>query len=163
MSQRQQVRLLFFLSLVLVSGVGWRWWLVAGPGRSSLEWIGAPLITRVQAAKLPSNTEKDQKASQETEAAAEESVGQRVAETHDSEKASSEPTPVLTVLDLNTATQKELEQLPGIGPVLARSILKERAKRGRFASVEDLLSVKGIGPARYARIAPLVSVIVSTP
>ncbi len=62
--------------------------------------------------------------------------------------------PVL--LDLNSAGPEELMQLPGIGPVLAEAILAERARRGRFTAVSDLLSVKGIGQARLERIAPYV-------
>jgi competence protein ComEA len=59
-------------------------------------------------------------------------------------------------LDLNRATQQQLESLPGIGPVLAKAILDHRAKIGRFASVEQLLDVSGIGPTTLARLRPLV-------
>lgn len=49
-------------------------------------------------------------------------------------------------LDLNRAHPKELEQITGIGPSLARRIIEERARRGGFTSVDDLLDVPGIGP-----------------
>ncbi len=50
-------------------------------------------------------------------------------------------------LDLNTASQAELEALPGIGPALAKAILAERAAGGPFRSLEDLgRRVRGIGP-----------------
>lgn len=49
-------------------------------------------------------------------------------------------------IDLNRAHPKELEQITGIGPALARRIVDARGRRGRFSSMEDLLEIKGIGP-----------------
>lgn len=53
---------------------------------------------------------------------------------------------------LNSASSAELEQLPGIGPALAKRILEERARQGRFATPEDLLAVKGIGEKKLKTI-----------
>ncbi|HXY92421.1 MAG TPA: helix-hairpin-helix domain-containing protein, partial [Acidimicrobiia bacterium] len=61
-------------------------------------------------------------------------------------------------LDLNTATEAQLEGLPGIGPTFAQAIIAERERRGGFRSVNDLRSVHGIGDKRFAQIAPLVTV-----
>lgn len=61
-------------------------------------------------------------------------------------------------LNLNTATQAQLEELPGIGPTYAQSIIAERQRRGGFTSVNDLRSVRGIGDKRFAELAPLVTV-----
>ncbi len=62
-------------------------------------------------------------------------------------------------LDLNTATEADLDALPGIGPATAKAIVEERSRRGgRFASVDDLLSVRGIGPAKLDQLRPLVTV-----
>jgi competence protein ComEA len=61
-------------------------------------------------------------------------------------------------VNLNTATQAQLEELPGIGPTYAQAILAERQRRGRFASVNDLRTVHGIGEKRFAELAPLVTV-----
>ena len=61
-------------------------------------------------------------------------------------------------VDLNTATQAQLEELPGIGPTYAQSIIAERQRRGGFTSVNDLRSVRGIGDKRFAELAPLVTV-----
>jgi competence protein ComEA len=61
-------------------------------------------------------------------------------------------------LDLNTATLEQLDALPGVGPATAQAIVDEREKRGRFASVEDLLDVRGIGPAKLDAMRDLVTV-----
>jgi len=60
-------------------------------------------------------------------------------------------------LDLNTATQQQLDELPGVGPATAAAILAERKSRGRFASVDDLLDVRGIGTAKLEEIRGLVT------
>jgi competence protein ComEA len=61
-------------------------------------------------------------------------------------------------VNLNTATQAQLEELPGIGPTYAEAIIAERQRRGGFTSVNDLRSVHGIGDKRFAELAPLVTV-----
>lgn len=61
-------------------------------------------------------------------------------------------------LDLNSADAHALDALPGIGPVLAERILRERRRLGGFRSAEELLSVPGIGPRLYERISPRVRV-----
>jgi competence protein ComEA len=60
--------------------------------------------------------------------------------------------------NLNTASQAELETLPGIGPVLAQAIIAERERRGGFRSVNELRDVRGIGDARFAELESLVTV-----
>lgn len=54
--------------------------------------------------------------------------------------------PRSSVVDLNRALPKELEQITGIGPELARRIVDARTRRGGFDSIDDLLEVPGIGP-----------------
>ncbi|MBF6164766.1 helix-hairpin-helix domain-containing protein [Streptomyces gardneri] len=61
-------------------------------------------------------------------------------------------------IDLNTASEAELDGLPGVGPVTARAIVSWRTTNGRFSSVEQLGEVDGIGPARLARLRDLVRV-----
>lgn len=61
-----------------------------------------------------------------------------------------------TRLDLNTASEVELNALPGIGPALAERIAADREARGPFESVADLARVHGIGPKLIERIAPHV-------
>lgn len=62
------------------------------------------------------------------------------------------------VVDLNRADATALETLPGIGPALAARIIAWRAEHGRFASVEDLLDVSGIGDAKFADLRDRVRV-----
>ena len=62
------------------------------------------------------------------------------------------------MIDLNTATLSQLDTLPGVGPVTAQAILDYRTKHGRFAKVEELQEVDGIGTKTYAQIAPHVRV-----
>ena len=61
-------------------------------------------------------------------------------------------------VDLNRATQAELEVLPGVGPKMAERILAYRAENGGFKSVDQLDEVKGIGEKRMATLKPLVKV-----
>ncbi len=61
-------------------------------------------------------------------------------------------------LNLNTATEAELEQLPGIGPSLAQAILAARTRTGGFRSVNELREVRGIGERRFADLKSLVTV-----
>jgi competence protein ComEA len=62
------------------------------------------------------------------------------------------------VVDLNAATAADLESLPGVGPATASAILAHRDQHGPFSSVDDLIEVRGIGPAKLEAIRPLVSV-----
>lgn len=62
------------------------------------------------------------------------------------------------LVDLNTATSADLQDLPGIGPVLAERIVAWRTENGRFASVDQLREVGGIGEAKYADLEGKVTV-----
>ncbi|RED64297.1 ComEA family DNA-binding protein [Cohnella phaseoli] len=61
-------------------------------------------------------------------------------------------------LDLNRATEADLDALPGIGPSKAKAILAHRDKIGGFRRVEQLLDVKGIGPKVFEHLSGLVHV-----
>ena len=58
------------------------------------------------------------------------------------------------VVNLNTASSAELQLLPGVGEVRAVAIVAMRKQRGGFKQIEDLLEVKGIGPAMLKRLRP---------
>ena len=57
-------------------------------------------------------------------------------------------------VDVNRATASELEALPGIGPVLAAKIVAKRDSLRGFGTLDDLLKVRGIGPATLERLKP---------
>ena len=67
-------------------------------------------------------------------------------------------TGVTALGDINQATVADLDRLPGIGPSTARAIVDHRTRNGPFASVDDLLAVRGIGPAKLAELRALVRV-----
>jgi len=66
-------------------------------------------------------------------------------------------------LDLNRASQDDLERLPGIGPGLAARIVDSRTRRGTFDSVDDLRRVRGIGDTTLARLRPLLAIAPAPP
>ncbi|MFC5825449.1 ComEA family DNA-binding protein [Nonomuraea insulae] len=66
--------------------------------------------------------------------------------------------PATTILDLNSATPDQLEQLPGVGEVLAARIAEYRTTRGGFTTVDQLREVSGIGPRKFEEIKPKVRI-----
>lgn len=65
------------------------------------------------------------------------------------------------LIDINRATAKEFERLPGIGPQLAGRIVAYREKHGAFKRVDDITKVRGIGPKTLDRLRPHLTM--STP
>ena len=63
-----------------------------------------------------------------------------------------------TPIDLNAATEEQLDALPGVGPVTAAAIVAWRTSNGAFSSVDQLGDVDGIGPARLEKLRALVHV-----
>ncbi len=61
------------------------------------------------------------------------------------------------LIDINTATLEELTSLPGIGPKIAASIIKDREARGPFQTLNDLTRVKGIGDKKLKTLSPFLS------
>ena len=62
------------------------------------------------------------------------------------------------LIDINPASQSELETLPGIGPTTAQKIIEYRQQNGAFVSTEELINVSGIGPGLYERVKDLITV-----
>lgn len=63
-----------------------------------------------------------------------------------------------SLININTATQVELESLPGIGPVRAQAILQYRQEHGPFHDISDLQDISGIGPATFEQLKGLITV-----
>lgn len=61
-------------------------------------------------------------------------------------------------VNLNLATQAQLEELPGVGPVLAQRIITHRQTKGRFTSPRQLLEVSGFGPKKYESVKDQITV-----
>jgi len=61
-------------------------------------------------------------------------------------------------IDLNVANEKELEELPGVGPTTAKAIIQFREKSGRFRRVEDLLVIRGISETKLQKMRPYLTV-----
>jgi len=63
-----------------------------------------------------------------------------------------------TLVNINTATVDELTSLPGVGPATAARIVEYREKNGGFKKVEDLMNVRGIGEKTFLKLKPLITV-----
>ncbi len=61
-------------------------------------------------------------------------------------------------ININNATQTELETIPGIGPSTALKIIEYRTKNGKFKTIEDIKNVSGIGEAKYEAIKDYICV-----
>lgn len=63
-----------------------------------------------------------------------------------------------TKININTATQTELETLPGIGPSIALKIINYRKDNGKFKNIDDIKNVSGIGDSKFNNIKNLIKV-----
>lgn len=130
----------------------------------SLGWVlgsgGTHETVTVQVSSQPQETQESP-ASQETQTpeAPEETQEEAPLELEEAEQQTQLSAPTEEApLNLNTATQAELELLPGIGPVLAQAILDYRDSFGGFSAKEQLMEVSGIGEKRYAAVEALITV-----
>ena len=63
-----------------------------------------------------------------------------------------------TLVNINKATEEELEQLSGVGPSLANKIIEYRKNNGKFSNIEDLKNVSGIGESKFEAIKDSICV-----
>ena len=61
-------------------------------------------------------------------------------------------------VNINEAKQEDFEQLPGIGPSIAKKIIEYREQNGKFTSIDELQEVKGIGEAKLENIKEYITV-----
>ena len=73
------------------------------------------------------------------------------------EKTDNEKQKLAFPININTANEKELDALPGIGPAIARRIVEYRSSQP-FTKIEDIMQVKGIGEKKFAKIKELITV-----
>ena len=78
--------------------------------------------------------------------------------TSNATKASTASTKSTEKININSATQTELETLPGIGSSTALKIINYRKENGKFKTIEEIKNVKGIGDAKYEKIKELIKV-----
>ena len=73
------------------------------------------------------------------------------------EKADNESKNIMFPININTASEKELDALPGIGPAIARRIVEHRSSQP-FTKIEDIMLVKGIGEKKFSKLKELITV-----
>jgi competence protein ComEA len=56
------------------------------------------------------------------------------------------------LVNINTADEKALDSLPGVGPAMAKRIIEYRETEGAFQSIEDIKKIKGIGETKFAKL-----------
>lgn len=130
----------------------------------SLGWVlgsgGTHETVTVQVSSQPQETQESPAPLEtQTPEAPQETQEEAPLELEEAEQQTQLPAPTEEApLNLNTATQAELELLPGIGPVLAQAILDYRDSFGGFSAKEQLKEVSGIGEKRYAAVEALITV-----
>ena len=84
--------------------------------------------------------------------------GVQASNTDDTTKVNSNSQSSNKKININKATESELESLPGIGPSTAQKIISYRNEKGKFNNIEDIKNVNGIGNSKYSNIKDLISI-----
>jgi competence ComEA-like helix-hairpin-helix protein len=153
---RPQLKLLLLLAAVCLAGLGAREWRAGFPDaaerleRFDREDPPPPIPPAPRARAAP----RWSVARAEPSAPAYALPSLRKPATSTPPAPASDPRP----LDLNHASTDEIARLPGVGPSLARRIVEERQRRGRFEASDDLRDVLGMGPKKLTALLPLVTI-----
>ena len=59
-------------------------------------------------------------------------------------------------ININTASEKELVELPGVGPSTAQKIIRYRQENGAFSTIDEIKNVRGIGDGKFAKMKDLI-------
>lgn len=159
---RPQLRLLLVLATTLLVGFAVREWRAGFPAQAErlerFDRDDPPLLPVESAHKAlagsPGRSERRAPSSSAPGASGGGRAGHAGAEAKSSQPAEADPRP----LELNRASVDQIARLPGIGPALARRIVQERERQGRFESPEGLRHVYGLGPRKLAVIRDHVTV-----
>lgn len=65
---------------------------------------------------------------------------------------------ISSIININTASEAELDTLPGIGPSRAKDIISYREEKGGFNSIEDIKNIKGIGEVSFEKLKDKISI-----
>jgi len=142
---------LWFLAIVALSGSGVRLWRSSGPPVTAADSLALDAqIARVDSVRALNHAVTRGRGRRLDAGPATRTPG-------DAARVASLDSSDATPLDLDRATQDEIEGLPGIGPALAKRIVAFRDSVGSFGQVEALCDVSGIGPALVKRLRPLVT------
>ena len=83
---------------------------------------------------------------------------EELSETSEETSVKREENSLPTLVNINTADEKELMTLPGIGQVRAAAIIEYRQREGKFEKIEDIMNVKGIKTGIFSKINNLICV-----
>lgn len=136
---------LWFLALVAISGSGVRLWRATAPPASAAESAALTRqIARVDSARAAGQAKRDR-------------VKQPVTTPESGNSVGSDSAKPAGPVDLDQANASQIDDLPGIGPVLAKRIIAFRDSAGRFGGMRTFCEVRGIGPLMVEKLRPLVT------
>ena len=62
------------------------------------------------------------------------------------------------IININTASETDLQKVPGIGPTIAKKIITYRKQNGKFNAIEDIQNVSGIGNSKFSKIKDYICI-----
>ena len=161
-------------TILLIAAAGFAVWAISAPEPRAVQIViptPSPLTVHVDGAvtnpgvyTLPPGSRAEDAISAAGGLAGESSInlamplsdGQQIIVQEKASETAAEPA-TDPLIDLNSATQEQLETLPGIGPARASAIIDFRDRNGPIRFLDDLLLVSGIGPATIESLRPLVT------